>query len=414
VLLSVSASGMVIVGAGEAGGRAALALREAGFEGLVTLIGEEPLAPYERPPLSKAAITCHEQPVPKHSLDAARCQEAEIAHLAGARAVAIDRSAHRVSLSDGRAVSYDRLLLATGARARKLPMPGGEHALYLRTFADALALREHLSAGARLAVIGGGFIGLEVTASAVERGATVTLIEAAPRLLSRGVPPPIAERLRERHVRAGVDIRLNALVERIEADAGGFGVVLGDGTRIGCDAVIAGIGAIPETRLAETGGLELDNGIAVDATFRTSDSDIFAAGDCCSFPHALFGGRRIRLEAWRNAQEQGAAAARSMLGGNEPYAAVPWFWSDQYDETLQIAGLPDAGSHTVERRAPGGARLFFHLAPDGRLIGASAVGANAAIAKTIRLAEMLIAAGAAPDPAALTAPEVNLKSFLSR
>jgi 3-phenylpropionate/trans-cinnamate dioxygenase ferredoxin reductase subunit len=286
------------------------------------------------------------------------------------------------------------------------------HALYLRTFSDALALRKRLNPGARLAVIGGGFIGLEVTASAVARGASVTLIEAAPRLLSRGVPEAIAERVEDRHARAGVDIRLGRAIERIEAAEGGFAVGLDDGGRIACDAVVAGIGAVPETTLARQAGLALDNGIAVDETLRTSDPDIFAAGDCCSFPHPLYHGRRIRLEAWRNAQDQGAAAARYMLGATEPYASVPWFWSDQYDETLQIAGLADAGSRTVEREAPGGARLFFHLAADGRLVAASGVGANAAIAKSIRLAEMLIAARAAPDPAALAAPDVNLKSLL--
>lgn len=405
-------TGMVIVGAGEAGGRAALALREAGFGGPVTIVGEEPHAPYERPPLSKAAMTSLDEPAPKHSLDSARCREADIVHFAEARAVDIDRAGHRIVLADGRAIAYERLLLATGARARRLALPGAERALYLRTFADALALRRPIAPGARLAVIGGGFIGLEVTASAVERGAEVTLIEAAPRLLSRGVPEAIGARVRDRHARAGVDIRLAASIRGIEAENDRSAVVLGDGARIVCDAVVAGIGAVPETALAEKAGLAVDNGVAVDATLRTSDPDIFAAGDCCSFPHPLYGGRRIRLEAWRNALDQGAAAALRMLGSAEPYAAVPWFWSDQYDETLQIAGLPDEGRRAVERITPDGARLFFHLADDGRIVAASGVGANAAVAKTVRLAEMLIAARAHPDAAALADPGVNLKSLL--
>ena len=408
----MAAPGMVIVGAGEAGARAALALREAGYGGPINLIGDEPHLPYERPPLSKAAMTAAEDPSPSHVLDEARCRAAAIDRHLHSRVVAVDRMAHLVALADGRTFTYDRLLLATGATARRLGVPGGEYALYLRTFADALALRARLRPGAHLCVICGGFIGLEVTASAVERGGRVTLVEAAPRLLARAVPAEVAERVEARHERAGVAIHLGVGVARIEADGSGAAVVLADGARIACDAVIAGIGAVPETGLAEAAGLRVDNGIAADERLCTDDPDIFAAGDCCSFPHPLYGGRRIRLEAWRNAQEQGAAAALAMLGGTEPYSAVPWFWSDQYDETLQIAGLADAGARTVERDPGAGARLFFHLAPDGRLVAASGVGANARIAREIRLAEMLIAARAAPDPAALAAPDVKLKSLL--
>lgn len=407
----IAGAGMVIAGAGEAGARAALTLRELGYAGPATLIGEEPHFPYERPPLSKAAMTAADEPLPTHILDEPRCRAAGIAHLAGVRVTAIDRAAHRVELSDGRPLGYAKLLIATGAGPRRLALPGAEHALYLRTFADALALRSRLATGARLAVIGGGFIGLEVTASAIERGASVTLVEALPRLLSRGVPEKIAQRVRARHARAGVTFHIGIGVERIEA-APELAVILADGTRIPCDAVIAGIGAVPHTELAENAGLRIENGIAVDARLQTDDPDIFAAGDCCSFPHPLYGGRRIRLEAWRNAQDQGAAAARSMLGAPGAYEAVPWFWSDQYDETLQIAGLPDAGVRTIERDVGAGAELFFHLAADGRLVAASGVGPNAGIARDVRLAEMLIAARAAPDPAALANPDVKLKSLL--
>ncbi len=403
---------MVIVGAGEAGGRAALAFREAGYPGSVTIVGEEPHPPYERPPLSKAAMVSADEPQPQHSLDESRCAAHGIAHFANSRAVAIDKAAHRLELADGRSLAYERLLLATGAFPRRLNIPGAEHALYLRTFSDALALRRRLRPGARLVVIGGGFIGLEVTASAIERGAAVTLVEAAPRLLARGVSPEIAERVRQRHARAGVAIYLGAAIARIEAEEAGLALVLADGARIACDAVIVGIGAIPDTTLADQAGLAIDNGVAVDATLRTADADIFAAGDCCSFPHPLYGGRRIRLEAWRNAQDQGAAVARKMLGDAEPYSAVPWFWSDQYDETLQIAGLADEGRRAVRRDAGDGADLVFHLAEDGRMVAASGVGKNAAIARDIRLAELLIAARAAPDPQALANPDVKLKSLL--
>ncbi len=405
-----SEAGMVIVGAGEAGGRAALALREAGYGGPVRLVGEEPHLPYERPPLSKAAMVSEGEPSPACILDAARCRDTGIEHI-NASVVAIDRANHRLRLADGRTFPYERLLIATGARARKLQVPGGGHALTLRRFEDALALRQRLTPGARLAVIGGGFIGLEVAASAVARGAKVTVVEMAPRLLARGVPEAIAERVRARHASAGVAIRLGAKIERIEAADGGFRVILAGAAAIDCDAVIAGVGAVPETTLAAEAGLAIDNGVAVDATLRTDDPDIFAAGDCCSFPNALYGGRRIRLEAWRNAQDHGNAVAKAMLGSDAAYSVVPWFWSDQYDETLQIAGLSDEGQSEIVRDA-GAARFFFRLAEDGRLVAASAIGPNAAIARDIKLAEMLIAARATPDPASLKNPDVKLKSLL--
>ena len=404
-------SGMVIVGAGEAGARAALTLREAGFSGDVTIVGDEPHAPYERPPLSKAAITADDTPSPTFCIDAAR-MGSQVAHHANAPVVAIDRAEHIVRLTDGRLLPYERLLLATGARPRRLGVPGAEHGCYLRSFEDAVHLRGLFKSGVRIAIIGGGFLGLELAASAVARGAGVTVIEAAPRLLSRGVAEPIATRILERHRRAGVEFHLGTGVERIEAEGDARTVVLSDRTRIVADAVIAGIGAIPDTRLAEAAGLGLDNGIAVNETLATSDPDIFAAGDCCSFPHPIYDGRRIRLEAWRNAQDQGAAAARAMLGSTDAYSVVPWFWSDQYDETLQIAGLPDEGRTTVERDAPLGSKLYFHLADDGRLVAASGVGDNSAIARDIKLAEILVAARAKPNPSMLADPNARLKSLL--
>ena len=409
--MNSAAPGFVIVGAGETGGRAALTLREAGYGGEIALIGEEPHLPYERPPLSKAAMVNAEEPAPTCIIDESRCGAGRIIHRANSRVIAIDRSEHQVRLDDGRTVSYEKLLLATGAIARRLTVPGAEHALVLRSFADALVLRRRLKLGAHICVIGGGFIGLEVTASAIQRGCRVTLVEAMPRLLARGVPAEIAERVRARHEREGVTIYLGVGVERIEGDRARLRVVLANGEQFDCDAVVAGVGAVPQTTVAEEAGLAIDNGIAVDATFKTSDHDIFAAGDCCSFPISHYGGRRVRLESWRNAQDQGPAAARAMLGSNEPYSALPWFWSDQYDETLQIAGLPDEGRTCVSRHV-GDASFFFHLADDGRLVAASAYGPNAAIARDIRLAEMLIAARATPDPADLASPDVKLKALL--
>jgi 3-phenylpropionate/trans-cinnamate dioxygenase ferredoxin reductase subunit len=235
----------------------------------------------------------------------------------------------------------------------------------------------------------------------------------APRLLGRAVPADLAAIVAARHAAEGVEIITGAAIERVETlPDGRHRVVLMGRDPVDGDTIVAGIGAVPETTLAAGAGLALDNGIAVDAHLATSDPDIFAAGDCCSFPHALYGGRRLRLEAWRNAQDHGNAAAKSMLGLGEPYAAVPWFWSDHYDLTLQIAGLPDESATTVSRPLAGDARLDFHLAGDGRLVGASAVGPNGAIAREVRLAEMLIGRRASPDPASLADPAVKLKSLM--
>jgi 3-phenylpropionate/trans-cinnamate dioxygenase ferredoxin reductase subunit len=409
----VAGRGIVIVGAGEAGTRAAIALRENGWRGPLTLIGEERHAPYERPPLSKAALTCEAEPPPPAIADAGRLADLGVERLAGVRIVAIDRVEHRLATREGGEIPYERLLLATGARARRLALEGGEHAILLRTYDDALLLRQKLERGARVVIIGGGFIGLELAASARERGASVTVLEAAPRILTRGVPEDIAAAIATRHRAAGVAIVAACAIRRIVRAGEGLSVALGDGRALTADCIIAGVGAAPDIELAAAAGLAIENGIAADEKLRTSDPDIFAAGDCCSFPHALYDGRRLRLEAWRNAQDQGAFVARSLLGAVEDYAVTPWFWSDQYDLHLQIAGLVDAGTAMVTRDLGEGARLNFHLAEDGRLVAASAVGPIGKVAKDARVAEMLIARRAKPDPAYLAAGERKLKALLA-
>ncbi|WP_181180634.1 FAD-dependent oxidoreductase [Mesorhizobium sp. B2-4-6] len=411
--MTMMAGGMVIIGAGECGGRAALALRDLGFEGPVTLVGDEPHLPYERPPLSKEAMT-GEAPAIKAIATDALFAERSIRHIHSVRAVAIDRGAHVVRLSDGSSLPYEKLLLATGSVPRKLPMPGlGGRCVYLRTFNDAVAIRAHLSAGNRVAIIGGGFIGLELAAAARKLGAIVTVIEAQPRILMRGVPADIAEIIHKAHEAEGVAIRTGQGIAAIADDGAEVGITLADGQKVIADLAVIGIGAVPVTALAAEAGLTIDNGIAVDEHLRTADPDIFAAGDCCSFPLAVYGGRRVRLEAWRNAQEQGALAAKNMLGAKEAHAAVPWFWSDQYGLTLQIAGLSDEGRSSVRRDLDDGAFILFHLAQDGRLVAASGIGPGNAVARDIRLAEMLIAKRASPAPEALGSQAVKLKSLLA-
>lgn len=404
---------MVIIGAGECGARAAMELRDGGYSGSVTLIGDEPHLPYERPPLSKEAMTGDEAPTPRVVLDALKLAELNIQHIVGSSAARIDAAGRQVILAGGTALPYDKLLLATGATPRELPnLPRGEHVAYLRSFDDALAIRARLTPGARISIIGGGFIGLEVAASARKRGVAVTLIEAQPRILMRGVPEEIAAIVHAAHLANGVEMLCGQGISAIEHE-NGIRVTLQGGRIVEADLLVVGIGASPVAGLAADAKLAIDNGIAVDAQLRTSDSHVFAAGDCCSFPLAIYGGRRVRLESWRNAQEQGALAARNMLGAQEAHSAVPWFWSDQHDLSLHIAGLADEGATVVRRDLGDGALILFHIAEDGRLVAASGIGPGNAVARDVRLAEMLIAKGARPALSELASPEVKLKKLLA-
>jgi 3-phenylpropionate/trans-cinnamate dioxygenase ferredoxin reductase subunit len=399
---------MVIVGGGKAGARAAVAFRENAWKGPVTLIGDEALAPYDRPPLSKAAIMDEAEPQPVYLLDEGMMASLEVNFLRGSAATAIDRNAKTVSLADGKKIPYDRLLIATGAEPRRLLQAGAERALLLRDLADSVKIRSEFIGGKSVAIIGGGFIGLELAASAAKRGCRVTVIEAQPRILMRGVPPEIAARIAARHAEAGVAILTSSVIAEIGPDR----ILLSDGRQIPADILIAGIGAAPRTKLAENAGLALDNGIACNTYLQTSDPHIFAVGDCCSFPHPLFGNERLRLEAWRNASDQASVAVENMLGGQRPYEAVPWFWTDQYELNLQIAGLPQRGISIVERVPKEGALILCHLDGEGRLVGASGIGPGNSIARDIRLLEMLIGKRAVPDPAALADPSFQLRSLL--
>ncbi|WP_342729306.1 FAD-dependent oxidoreductase [Bradyrhizobium sp. B097] len=402
----------MIVGAGEAGTAAALALRENGWEGRISLIGNEAMLPYERPPLSKAILSEETNPGPKLLVTAERLADLRIDYREGRTVQAIDRSVRAVILSDGAQLNYQRLLLTTGARPRQLniPVDAGSKVATLRTYADALEIRRAIRRGSQVLIIGAGFIGLEAAASAVLRGASATLVEAGPRVLMRAVPKAMAELVKKKHERSGVRIETNAMVVRVDTKEGRSEVVLADGRAYLADLVLVGIGAVPNVELAQSAGLYVHDGIVVDETLVTSDSDIFAAGDCCSFPHRLYG-MNLRLEAWRNAQRQGAAAAVNMLGANKPYIDVPWFWSDQYDETLQIAGLCREEHVAVVRNLGAKGQLLFYLAPDGRLVGACGFGSLGTIAKEIRFAEIMIGKRLAPKAEALADPAVNTKSL---
>lgn len=406
-------SHIVIIGAGECGARAAFALREKAFDGRVTLVGAETHLPYERPPLSKEALL-HGH-APKLVSELARYAEASIEVLTGVTAESIDPAGKIVRLSNGVVLAYDQLLLTTGARPRPFPGISSDtiRIRTLRTHGDAVEIRNAIQPGKHLAVIGGGFIGLELAATARKLGVAVTLVEGLPRILTRGVPEAIAAIVADRHRAEGVELLCGVRIESLSEDEGAAHIRLADGSIIDADIIVVGIGAVPNVELARDAGLAIDNGIAVDKYLRTSAPDIFAAGDCCSFPLSHYGGRRLRLEAWRNAHDQGNLAAANLMGEVASVSAVPWFWSDQYDLTLQITGMADGATLTVRRDIAEGAFILFHLDETGRLVAASGIGTGNAVARDIRLAEMMIAAGVRPDPEALATPGTKLKSLLA-
>lgn len=239
----------------------------------------------------------------------------------------------------------------------------------------------------------------------------MTVIEMADRVLNRIVPPPIAAEVVARHAASGVEVLTDVGVDRIDKRDDDLRITLNTGRTIDCDAVVAAVGAVPATALAHQAGLAIDNGVSVDACLATSDPDVFAAGDCCSFPHGLFHNRRIRFEAWTMAQDQGDIAAKNMLGAGIAYEGVPWFWSDQFELTLQISGLPDAGSTEIVRTRSDGVDLHFGL-DDSRLVAASGIGIGGAVARDIRIAEKMIGRRATPDPAHLADPSVSMKQLL--
>ena len=405
---------MVIVGAGQCGARTAQALRDNGWEGDITLLGNEGLAPYDRPPLSKGVLLGQKTVTQCALYDDAFYRDNRIDLRVDAQVAAIDRVERRVVLGEGRSVSYRRLLIATGAQPRRLPVPGatlaGVHVL--RSVPDALSIVGELAPGQRIAVVGAGFIGLEVAATAIARGCEVVVIEAASRALMRAVPEIVAGYLVERHRQMGVEVRFAVQVDQVLGSTRVSGLRLSDGTTVECDAVVVGIGVTPRTALAEAAGIDVADGIAVDDTLRTNDPYIFAAGDVCSFPHRLFR-RRMRLECWKNAEDHARVVARNMLEYGETYSAVPWFWSDQYDMTIQIAGMPAFGTTSVVRETGSASKVFFALDGDGILVGASGVGQASEISREVRIAQELIARRARVEPAVLADRSAKLKSLLT-
>jgi len=403
---------VVVVGAGLAGGNAALALRSKGFDGRVIVVGDEDHPPYSRPPLSKQLIR-GEFEVPRvHLRPASMWEKRDIEFMLGRAVSSLDPAAHRVVLSDGEPVAYDAVLLATGGRARTLPghkPVDGVHVL--RTIDDALAIRQHLGPGKRLLIVGAGFVGAELAASAAMLGTHVTALEAAGVPLGRGLPAVLGEIYGRMHAAHGVDIRVNATVSEVVAGAGGLVVTrLTDGTVFESDAVVVAIGLEPDVSLAATAGLAVDNGIVVDEYCRTSAPDVFAAGDIANHPNPILG-QRVRVEHWQNAQHQGAVAAHNIAAdgpdGYEMFAEVPWVWSDQYDVNLQVAGRPLPTDEVVFRGDTESSEFSAMLLRDDVLIGA--VGVNCA--DDVRAVRAAVGQRLRPDRRALADASQDLQEL---
>jgi len=399
---------IVIIGAGHAGGSAAAILRQYGHEGPIVLVGDEPLAPYQRPPLSKGWL--------KGEVDAEGLllrpesfyTEHNIQLRRSVRAQTLNRGAKTVTLEGGESLPYDILILATGARARALPVPGAdlEGVLSLRTAADAEQLKRALGPGRRLAVIGGGYVGLEAAASARALGAEAVVIERESRVLARVACAPLSAFFQTQHQSHGVVIELNADVEAIEGQGGHVaGVRLKDGRVLPCDTALIGVGAVPNVELAQEAGLDCIGGVVVDLAARTADPFIYAVGDVTHRPMPLYE-RMFRLESVPNALEQAKQAAADICGRPAPTPEVPWFWSDQYDLKLQIAGVAFDADALVVRGDPAAAKFaVFHLRGD-RLLAVEAVNA----APEFMMGKTLIASGQPISREKLADPAVSMKN----
>ena len=365
---------LVIVGGGQAAAQAVQSLRQQSFAGPITLLSDEPYPPYQRPPLSKKYLAGE---LPRDRLflrPATFYAEKGVTLEQNARVEELDAGGRQLRLRDGRTLGYDRLLLATGSRVRTLDVPGATlHGVYyVRTIADVDGITAHLREGARVVLVGAGYIGLEVAAVARQRGFDVTVLEAAERVMSRAVSVEVAAFYEARHRAAGVVIHTSAAVKALHGATQVTAVETVDGRSFPCDLVIIGIGIVPNVELAAAAGLPCDNGILVDEFARTSDANICAAGDCTNHPLPLLE-RRVRLESVPNAIHQAKVAAATLLGAPVAYAEVPWFWSDQYDLKLQIAGLSTGFDEVVLRGDPATRSFAAFYLRGGQLIAVDAI-----------------------------------------
>lgn len=400
----------VVVGAGHAGAELVSALRQKGYTGRIILIGEEAELPYHRPPLSKAYLSGEATRESLLIRSVAAYEKLRAECWTGVQVLSIDRQAHTVSLSDGRVQPYDKLVLATGGRVRRLDAPAAQRSNvhYVRTLQDIDRLKPMFSAGRRLLVIGGGYIGLEAAAVGVKSGLSVTVLEATPRVLARVAAPEISAFYERAHRSRGVDLRTGVSVldylggEHVEA------VRLSDDSELAVDLIVVGIGILPNDELARGAGLDIDNGIVVDEFAQTSDPDILAVGDCANHVN-VFLGRRVRIESVPSAQEQARTAAATICGNRAPHAAVPWFWSDQFDLKLQMVGLSQGYDQLVLRGDVVGESFCAFYLKDGVVLSADAVNRP----QDFMVAKRLVASRAPVSAQSLADEQVPLKALLS-
>lgn len=399
----------IIIGAGQAGAQAAQSLRQAGFGGEIVMFGQEAVLPYQRPPLSKAYLQGDLEKERLYLRPLAFYEQQKIDLRRGAAVGVIDRAAKSVATKAGQTLAYDKLLIATGAPPRRLSCQGTDlkGVFYLRTMADSDALRPILSAGGRIVIVGAGYIGLEVAASARKAGLSVTVLEMADRVLARVAGKEISAFYEKLHLDHDVDLRLGAALDHFEGQGKVEAAVLKSGEKIGCGAVLVGVGAAPATALAEAADLRIANGVWTNERAQTSDPDIYAAGDCASHPSSIYE-RRLRLESVPNAIEQAKVAGTNMAGGNAVYDAVPWFWSDQYDVKLQTVGVSEGADETVLRGDPAAKKFSVWYLQRGRLLAVDAVNDPAAFAISRRLVGK-----SAADAKILADPTTDLKSLVS-
>ncbi|MEO1704425.1 MAG: FAD-dependent oxidoreductase [Pseudomonadota bacterium] len=398
-------SRIVVIGAGQAGASLTGKLRALGYEGEIVLIGEEPAPPYQRPPLSKKYLL-GEMPIERMYLKPeAAYGEAGITLRTGTRVDAVDTDAREVHIGDEK-LSYDELAFTTGSVVRTLPQGIGgtlEGVFTVRTLADVDAMAEAFANGGHVLIIGGGYIGLEAAAVAAMKGLKTTLIEAADRILARVAAPETSDYFRALHTEHGVDIREGVRLERLTGEGHVSGAELSDGTALDIDFAIVGVGIDPCTALASQAGIACENGIRTDARGRTSAPHVWAAGDCASFPYR---GTRIRLESVPNAMDQADVIAANMLGAEEDYLAKPWFWSDQYDVKLQIAGLNSGYDRVVVRHGEKGQSNWYYRGSE--LLAVDAMND----ARGYMIGKRLIEAGKSPSPDAIADPATDLKALL--
>jgi len=399
----------VIIGAGQAGCDLSTALRQQGYEGKIILIGDEPALPYRRPPLSKAYLSGEMETEALYIKPQKAYEKQNVEVRTGVLVTSIDRLAHTVTLDNGETIKYTKLALTTGGRARRLPLPGAEkpNVHYVRTHEDITRLKEQFKPGKRLLIIGGGYIGLEAAAVGIKKELKVTLVEAMPRLLARVTGPELSEYYHSVHQGHGVDIKMGSGVASLEGGEHVDFVVLEDGTRLSADLLIVGIGLIPNTELAAAAGLDVDNGILVDEYARTSDPDIFAAGDCTNHEHGFLK-RRIRIESVPNASEQARVVAATICGKQVPHDSVPWFWSDQYDLKLQMVGINHGYEEVVVRGSMAENNFSAFYLKEGVVIAVDTVNRP----KDFMVGKKLVAERVTAAPAALRDESIELKSLL--